>query len=87
MENKDIEIMVASDPDHEECYIEIYYKRKFVGRLTQEDGLENVIIEFAGEHNSVKDMIAHSVHLSVFEEALEMAKGRLTGGGSILHHE
>ena len=88
MENKDIEIIVCSDCHYEECVIEMYYKGKFIGLLNQDDGLDNVIIELPEDKEGIdKDMLSHSVPLDIFEKALELAKSRLTEGGSILYSD
>lgn len=86
MNIKDIEIMVSSDCNYEECVIEMYYKRKFIGRLNQDAGLDNVVIELPEDKGGIdKNMLAYSVPLEVFEKALAMAKDRLTQGSSIVH--
>ena len=86
MEDKDIEIIVCSDTNYEECVIEMQYKGKFIGLLNQDAGLDNVVIELPEDKEGIdKDMLEYSVPLDVFEKALAMAKDRLTEGSSIVH--
>lgn len=88
MENKDIEIIVSSDSNYKECVIEMYYKRRFVGLLNQDAGLDNVIIELPETKKGIdKSMLGYSIPLDAFEEALKMAKERLTRGSSIVYFD
>ena len=76
MPNSDIEIRVWSNFDYEKLIAEIYYKGKYVALINQDDGLDNLKIEFPGADEE-GDSVLREIDLSVFEEALELAKGEL----------
>jgi len=85
MEDKDIEIMVSSDNHYDQCVIEMYYKKKLLGRLNQDAGLNNVIVELPEDKEGIdKNMLCYSIPLEAFEKAMDLAKSRLVSGGSIV---
>ena len=73
MSKPEIDIQVWSNVDYEKLVVEMYHKGKFVALLNQDDGLDNLKIEFPGP-DRVEDMVLRKIDLSVFEKALELAK-------------
>jgi hypothetical protein len=74
-------ITVASDDEHESVYAEIYCQGKFVALVSQEGGPEQMRIEFPhGDLNEA--MIARSVAVEDFRQALTAAVERLSGNKS-----
>ena len=71
-------VMIASDEDHEEVYVEIYYDDKFVALVSQEYGLEHKMLEVPGP-GLVEEQISRKVDLEGFQQALELAARKLHG--------
>lgn len=69
MRDGDIEIIVHSDNRYDKLVLEIYYKDRFIALLSQDDGRERVKIELPAQELVVE--------LSIFEQALAMAKEEL----------
>ena len=68
--------MIASDPSYEKVFAEIYFDERFVALVSQEEGTENMKVEFPG--NDVKeDMILRKVQLRDFQNALDEAVKKL----------
>ena len=78
MSKSEIDIQVWSNVDYEKLVVEMYHKGKFVALLNQDDGLDNLKIEFPGP-DRVEDMVLRKIDLSVFEKALELAKREING--------
>ncbi len=76
MNKKDIEIIFSSDSNYNKLVIEVFYQNKFLFLLNQDNGRENIIIEFPTS-NMREDMILREISLTIFEEALLLAKGQL----------
>ena len=70
------EILITSDSDYEKLTAEIYCEDKFVALLNQDNGLDNIIIEFPG-NNVTEDAVLRKLELSIFEKAIAEAKSRL----------
>lgn len=77
----DTEIVFSSDSDHEKIMAEIYYKSKFVASLNQDNGLDNLVIEFPGDNIKDRDAIANSMPLELLEKAISLAKEELAKTG------
>jgi hypothetical protein len=73
-ENKEFEIILSSDCEHERLCAEIYFNGEFVAFITQEEGLENATIDFEPRKNNLK----WTFSLSEFLKTLEKAKDHLT---------
>lgn len=72
MTNKNqLKILVASDVDYEELIAEIYCDDKFIALLQQEDGKENLKIEFQPN--------LKPINFEWFQNALIEAKSTLLG--------
>jgi len=69
----DIKILLSSDCDYEQLTVEIFYKGKFIALLNQDDGLDNIKIEFppVGINES---SVLRKIDLSILERALVLAK-------------
>ena len=76
--NEEYKIMIASGPDHEEVFAEIYFGEQFVALVSQEDGIGSMRIEFP-DTNVREDMIVRKVNLKDFQEALHEAAKKLIG--------
>ena len=76
MSDSGIEILLSSDHDYEELTVEIYYNGKFIALLNQDEGVNNLKIEFAGT-DLVEDMVLRKIDLAFFEKGLELAKQRI----------
>ena len=62
-------IIIASDVDHEKLIAEIYRNDEFIALLQQEDGVEDIKIEFSPNLTSL--------NLDWFQNALNEAKRKL----------
>lgn len=71
-------VIIASDEIHDKVFAEIYSSEKFVALVSQDDGLDNMKIEFP---DRVVDeaAIMRIVELEPFREALIIAQKRLSG--------
>lgn len=79
MKDGDIEIRVSSDTDYEDLVVELYFQGQFICLLSQDQGPENVKIEFPASARTpiVGQSAITELKLSVFEKALQMAKEEL----------
>jgi hypothetical protein len=79
MRDGDIEIRISSDTDYEQLVVEMYFRGQFIALLSQDQGPENVTIEFPA--NVSKPLIGQpaitKLPLSVLEKAIRMAKEEL----------
>lgn len=73
MISSDFRITVGSDTDHEDLAADITYQNAIVCYLTQEEGYENLKIEF----NLGEGVGRVIIPLKGFEEAIAQAKKRL----------
>ena len=76
MNDSGIEILLSSDSSYEELTAEIFYNDKFIALLNQDDGLENLKIEFPAVGLD-ESMVLRKVDLTILEQGLELAKKRL----------
>jgi hypothetical protein len=67
IDNKRINFVCSSDGDYEKLILEVYYDDIFIFLLNQDNGIENLIIEFGNE----------KITLNNFEEILNMAKDKV----------
>jgi hypothetical protein len=72
-------VVIASDTGHERVVAEIYYGDVFVALISQERGVGEFEIEFAGV-GLVESLVVRKVGLEGFLRAVEEGKGRLQGG-------
>lgn len=86
MINSKIRTVLSSDPDYEKLIVEMYYDDKFIALLNQDDGLENVKIEFPSPCCDEQSIIS-KMSLQEFEECLEASKNRLLDETSIIIEE
>ena len=76
MSNSGIEILLSSDSDYEEVTAEIFYNGRFIALLNQDDGLENLKIEFPAV-GADENTILRKVDLNILEKGLELAKKKI----------
>ena len=70
------DFLIANDSEHEELFIEIYYNEKFVASINQEQGIDNLEIEFPGP-DLVESLIIRKVPLNDFLGLVNEAAKRL----------
>ena len=68
-ENSQFRVMIANDDDHEKVFAEIYFGDDFVALLSQEDGIEKMLVEIPGSEFS-EQHLARKVDLDGFRRAL-----------------
>ena len=78
MSKPGIEILLSSDGGYEELTVEIFYDGKFVALLNQDDGVDNLKIEFPGVGFD-ENTILRRVDLAILEQGLELAKKKIKG--------
>lgn len=76
IKNVGIEFLFSSDCNYEKLIIEAYKDGKFMFLLNQDDGLNNLRIEFPNS-SMVDSSILTEINLATFEEALKLAKQQL----------
>ena len=76
MTKSGVEILISSDLSYEKLVVEFYFEGKFIALLNQDDGLDNLKIEFPGP-GLVEDLVIRKIDLAVFEKALELAKSTI----------
>jgi len=74
---KDFDYLIASDSEHEEVFIEIYYNKKHVVSINQEHGIDNLEIEFPGI-GLMDSLIERKVPLTEFLDLVNQAGKILT---------
>ena len=79
MNNSGIELLLSSDCDYEELTVEIYYDGKFIALLNQDDGLDNLRIEFPAPAVADETLVLRKMDLAILEQALILAKKRIQG--------
>jgi len=70
--------MIASDDDHDKIFAEIYFAEKFVALVSQEDGIDQLKVEFPGSDLD-ENMILREISMDGFLNALNKARNRLVG--------
>jgi hypothetical protein len=71
-----IKILIASDVDYEKLIAEMYIDEKFIGLISQEDGIGNLLVEFAiGDQD--EGAIFQKIEYEVLLAALLKAKTEL----------
>lgn len=86
MKNADIEVLLASDSDYEELTAEIYCNGKFIALLNQDEGPENLIIEFPGT-NVQEDMVLRTINLKCFRKSIGVGETKTKGGQLKFHNQ
>ena len=79
MNNSGIELLLSSDCDYEELTVEIYYDGKFIALLNQDNGLDNLRIEFPTSTVADETLVLRKMDLAILEQALILAKKRIQG--------
>ena len=79
MNNSGIELLLSSDCDYEELTVEMYYDGKFIALLNQDNGLDNLRIEFPTSTVADETLVLRKMDLAVLEQALILAKKRIQG--------
>ena len=77
MNGTGIEVLLSSDSSYEKLIAEIYYDGKFIALLNQDAGIDNIKIEFPSS-NVQENMVLREIDLVIFEEALNLAKQKLS---------
>jgi hypothetical protein len=72
------EILIASDDEHERVVAEIYIDDKFVALVSQDQGIDQAVIEFPGTALD-ENQILRRVEVSDFRRAIDTATKRLAG--------
>ncbi|MDB4901353.1 MAG: hypothetical protein JWQ63_634 [Mucilaginibacter sp.] len=70
------DFLIANDDEHEELFIEIYYNGKHVASIDQENGFDDLEIEFPGP-GCVESLIIRKLPLKDFLELVNEAAKRL----------
>ena len=78
MNDSGIEILLSSDSDYEELTAEIFFNGKFIALLNQDEGVENLRIEFPAT-DAKENMVLRHIDLATFEKGLELAKKKIRG--------
>jgi hypothetical protein len=71
---KDFDFIVANDSDHEQVFIEIYYNGKYIALISQEKGIDNLLIEFPGNNLNESEIIRNmplNEFLNLIDEAVK----------------
>ena len=79
MNNSGIELLLSSDCDYEELTVEMYYDGKFIALLNQDNGLDNLRIEFPTSTVADETLVLRKMDLAILEQALILAKKRIQG--------
>ena len=79
MNNSGIELLLSSDCDYEELTVEMYYDGKFIALLNQDNGLDNLRIEFPTSEVTDETLVLRKMDLAILEQALILAKKRIQG--------
>ena len=77
MNNSGIELLLSSDCDYEELAVEMYYNGKFIALLNQDNGLDNLRIEFPTSSVADETLVLRKMDLAILEQALILAKKRI----------
>jgi len=75
MKKNNFELQIASSPEREKVYCEIYYKGKILGEISQEN--EKLLLEI---YSYPSDQKWWQFTLEEFQEILELGKSHLIGG-------
>ena len=79
MNNSGIELLLSSDFDYEELTVEMYYDGKFIALLNQDNGSDNLRIEFPTSTVADETLVLRKMDLAILEQALILAKKRIQG--------
>jgi hypothetical protein len=74
--NENIEVLISSDYLYEELVLEIYCDGKFLASLNQDNGIDDLQIEFPPSCND-ESLLVRKLSLKTFEKAIETAKKRI----------
>ncbi|QDQ28440.1 hypothetical protein FNU76_19915 [Chitinimonas arctica] len=73
-----VKIQVCSDTDFEQLIAEIYIDDKFVALVSQDEGVDNLRVEFPGSDQN-ESTITRKVDFEVLCHALSNARRELVG--------
>ena len=76
MNNSGIEIIMSSDVSYEKLIAEIYCDGKFVALLNQDNGIEDIVVEFPSTR-CAEDKVLRKINLNILEKGIELAKEKL----------
>ncbi|MDZ4783137.1 MAG: hypothetical protein SGJ19_23065 [Planctomycetia bacterium] len=71
-----IDVYIASDDAHEYCFALIEVDGKHLASLSQEEGVDKLVIELPGL-GLVEDLVIRSVPLEIFQRGVERAVAAL----------
>jgi hypothetical protein len=81
--NSAIKILVCSDTDYEQLIAEIYIDNKFVALVSQDNGVNDLQVEFPGCDQN-QDAVGRKFDFNLFRDALERARTELIGPGATM---
>ncbi|MEO8887195.1 MAG: hypothetical protein ABI367_14110 [Mucilaginibacter sp.] len=70
--SKEYDFIIASNHEYEKVFVEIYWNGKFVALINQENGLDNLEIEFPGL-NLIESLIERKLPLNIFLDLVKEA--------------
>lgn len=70
--------LVASAPEYEELFVEMYYDEDLIGRISKEKGEGQMEIEF-GDDEALPGSICRKADLDGFLSCVQTARDRLAG--------
>ena len=76
MNESGIEILLSSDGNYVKLTAEIFYNGKFIALLNQDEGVDNLKIEFPSV-DVEEDLVLREIDLATFERGLELAKQKI----------
>ena len=77
--NERIKILVCSDTEYEQLIAEIYIDGKFIALLSQENGADDLQLEFPDRAQNFA-IISRKVDCSLLRIGIEAAQTQLVGG-------
>ena len=69
---KHFDFLIADDSEHEKVFVEIYYNEKYVALISQEEGIDKLLIEFPGNDLN-ESAIIRSLPLNEFLNLIDEA--------------
>jgi len=74
---KHFDFIIADDSKHEQVFIEIYHDGKYIALISQENGIDNLLIEFPGNDLNESEII-RTMPLNEFLNLIDQAVKKLT---------
>jgi len=69
MKKKGFDIVISSDTQYDDLCAEIYFDQQFVAILTQEEGIENAMIEISPPKNTKNWTFNYFEFITILDEA------------------